>query len=179
MAKKKLYGAALASFNRARSKTALVRRSSSAPAVIVTASPAGRRRVRRAVGRIARRGAGGIVGAVKAKLPGMAASAAYGYLTKPTAPVQSMQTTAPTLQQQFLRIPVIDSIGRKASHGLLFHAIGAYVGGTIGSIARHMGDAALYSYAFDFGRSDGSYEDAAKLSWGAIADSYDYDADEE
>lgn len=174
MARKKLYGAALAAYNKKRGNVALVRRGKATPAVVVTAAAPARRR-RSSVRRYAGRAAGGIVGAIKAKLPGMAASAAYGYLTKPTSPFQGPGTgpggtDSASIQQTFLRIPVLDTIGRKASHGLLFHAIGAYTGGMLGSVARHLGDAALYSYAFDFGRAEGSYEQAAVLSFGGHLD---------
>lgn len=177
MPKKKLYGAALAAYNRKRGRasTALVRRSSSSPTVIVAGAPARRRRYARAIARGGARGAGTIIGRLTARVPQLAASGAYGFLTKPTSPAQAGQTA--TLQQTVLKIPIIDAIGRKASHGLMLHAIAAFTPGMISRVASHLGDAALYSWAFDFGRAEGSYEEAARLSYGA-ADHLDDLADD-
>lgn len=175
MAKKKLYGAAAAAHARKVARTsagttAIVRVSPAAPAR--RSYPRKRRlaRASRAAVGYARRS--GIVGGLMSKLPAMAGSAAYGWLTQPPTPADLAQLALAkqgkkadlSLQARVFALPYVEAIGRKATQGIALAVLGNVVGGMPGRIARSLSDAALHAWAFDLGRNSGDYEKAATVA---------------
>lgn len=172
---RKLSGAALASYNRARARTAIVPVSA---APIVVRAPARRskptrRRKARAYAAPRRAGIGGIVNMAAQKLPALAGSAAYGWLTKApdakeladyaAAKAAGKDYSGGSIQLKVYGLPFIDAIGRKATQGLALAAVAAFTGGVISRVAGHLSNAALHAWAFDLGRNDASFENAAKV----------------
>lgn len=187
MAKRKLYGAALAAYNRKRGRTtALVRRGPRA--VARRASTKVRTRYVKVRSR-RRRGSSGSGGVrpLRAQVWDLGAAAGYGYVTQASHAGGSFGAQA---KEMLGKIPTLDAIGVPASHGLLFHFVAQRTGGKLRKVLGHLSHAALMRAAYNLGASGFDHEAAAKLSGedddddvfaGAIDvdDDYDYSAGDE
>lgn len=171
MAKRRLYGAALAAYNRKRSRTALVRRGRSLPARRISVSIAGprkgrRRRRRRGGGAIGGMfGGGTLLGVPRNDLLG---AVGYGWLTRSDSP-----TAAEWRTNYVSKVPVIDAIGAPASHGVLLYFLARNTGGIVRKVANHLSHAALMRTADNFGAANFDTAKFAQMS--GEDDEYDGD----
>lgn len=145
---------------------------SSGPTAIVVAAPRApvRRRsaavTRRAAAPARRRrrgggshGGGSFVGSLKRQVRPLMASAAYGWVTNGDS-----GTTAGKIKSYLDKVPVLDSIGKPASHGLLATFVAVNTRGMTRQIFDLVGQAALMRAAYNFGSAGFSLEAGAKLA---------------
>lgn len=164
MAKRKLYGAALAAHLRKRgrrSSTALVRRSGGAVTRYRTRTLVVRPRRRRRRSFLGGGGGGGFVSGLKSQFPQLLGAAGYGWLTRGTS-----DTAADIRKNYISKLPVLDQIGQPASHGLLLHFIATQTGGNIRRGAGLLAHAALMQAAGNFGAAGGDVDKFVKMAGG-------------
>lgn len=155
MPKRKLYGAALAAYNRkrGRSSTAIARRGRTS---VVTKTRTKYVKVR---GRRRRGGAvsGAAVRPLRSQLWDLGGAAGYGFLT-------GDHGKAPVVRAYVQKVPILDAIGAPASHGLLLHFIAQRTGGQLRKVCGHLSHAALMQAAHNLGVTGFEFDAAVKLS---------------
>jgi hypothetical protein len=154
MPKRKLYGAALAAYNkkRGRGTTAIARRG---PSSVVTKTRTKYVKVR---GR-RRRGGGAVSGVrpLRSQMWDLGGAAGYGFLT-------GDHGKAPVVRAYVQKVPILDAIGAPASHGLLLHFIAQRTGGQLRRALGHLSHAALMQAFHNLGTTGFEFDAAVKLS---------------
>jgi hypothetical protein len=128
-----------------------------APAVRYVRAPARRRR-RSGGGVLGGAGLKGIVPSVRSKLPLMAGSAAYGFIT------QGSSATATKVKSYLDMVPTIAAIGKPATHGLVLTALACFTSGRIRRYSDLLATAALQQFAHNVGAADFQFAKAATMA---------------
>lgn len=100
----------------------------------------------------------GIVPSIRGKLPLMAGSAAYGFIT------QGKSATATALNKYLDMVPTVASIGKPATHGLLLTGFACFTSGRVRKYADALATAALQQFAHNLGAADFAFAQAATMS---------------
>jgi hypothetical protein len=116
--------------------------------------------------------AGGLVGALKSKGKHLGGSVVYGWITSGTG------ETAVKVREFVDKVPIVDAIGKPATHGLLLTFIATKTKGWARDIADSLGTAALHRTAYNFGANDFDMKKAAAVAGAPEDMSGDIDADE-
>jgi hypothetical protein len=106
----------------------------------------------------------GVVNELKALGPELLASSLYGYATQaPATDDKGEETMAAKARELLDKIPVIDTIGKPATHGVAFLFGGSLIGGKARRYFGLAAKAALHKAAGNLGASAFDLEAAAKL----------------
>lgn len=109
-------------------------------------------------------GAGSMIGALRAKVPGMLGSAAYGWLTLGWNQSGNPSGVATMAHDLVTKLPTLSAIGAPASHGVIFTLGARYTSGRIRQILDLLGTAALHRAAHNLGASGWDNDKASQMS---------------
>lgn len=162
----KLYGAALAAYNKKRGigssgsrkgSKSIARRGSTTVVTVKAPTPAKPKKKRG--GR--RRSSGSSAGfrTLKAQVRDLLGAAGYGFLT-------GDHGKAPSITAMVNKVPVVSAIGAPASHGLLLHFIASKTSGSVRMAAAHLSHAALMQAAHNIGVTGGDFATAVTMAGG-------------